>query len=393
MSPGTLRRGTGSRPLLARSALSSLMLLSAASLPGCDSFGRVSSGGSYDGVEPSGTGGTGAAASGGSPALAVAGTGPSLSISLTPPEPPCQISNVDVPVFADRILSNDAPARRELFTWTTAEQVQELRAGSVLLTRIEREGLGPGYATDVLTALAQTPLADPAQDPAQADSIALAVVLTQDGRFKKARYAWSEPWATRMGWPGETYGDQLVRVLLRQEAWLARYRDGRLDVVDMDNAPVPAADVQAHPERLAGVFFVRSEQAGGPTCYGSFRSGDHGYREFIIANEAMVEEWSLGTTEIRDRLEADLALVQTFFDRVRPCPEREDVASWNVEVVCGWSYGPSAMPQVSELSAYQAALAMLSPGYLPAAQPLATLIEALQASLFEPDPFVVKVAR
>jgi len=51
---------------LARSALSSLMLLSAASLPGCDSFGRVSSGGNYDGVEPSGTGGT---ASGGSPAL------------------------------------------------------------------------------------------------------------------------------------------------------------------------------------------------------------------------------------------------------------------------------------------------------------------------------------
>jgi hypothetical protein len=196
-----------------------------------------------------------------------------------------------------------------------------------------------------------------------------------------------------VGWPGETYGDQLVRVLLRQEAWLARYRDGQLDVVDMDNAPVAAADVLAHPERLAGVFFVRDAAAGGPTCYGSFRSGDHGYREFIIGNEAMIEEWSLGTAEIRDRLASDLALVQTFFDRVRPCPEREDVASWNVEVVCSWSYGTSAMPQVSELSAYQAALAMPSPGYLPAAQPLATLIEALQASLFEPDPFVVKPAQ
>jgi len=259
----------------------------------------------------------------------------------------------------------------------------------VLLTRTEREGLGPGYAMDVLLSLAQTAPPDPTQNPDQANSVALAALLSGPA-FAKARYAWSEPWATRMGWPGESYGDKLVRLVLRQEAWLARYRNGRVDVVDMDNVPVAAADVLAHPERLAGVFFVRSEGAGGPTCYGTFRGGDSGYREFIIGNESMVEEWSLGTPEIRARLDSDLSRLQTFFDRVRPCPLQEDAASWNLDVVCSWSLG--TVLNMSELDAYQAALAMPSPGYLPAAQPLAALIETLQASLFEPDPFVVKAA-
>ena len=81
-------------------------------------------------------------------------------------------------MFADRVVWNDAPARRELFTWTTDEQIQELRAGSVLLTRTEREGLGPGYAMDVLLSLAQTASPDPTQNPGQADSIALAALLS-----------------------------------------------------------------------------------------------------------------------------------------------------------------------------------------------------------------------
>ena len=360
------------------------MLLSATSFAGCDSFSSVPSDGD---VGPIGAGGAGSGGRGGGAGVTagVAGTLPSPSITL--PAPGCQILNLEAPVFTDRVIWNESPARRELFTWTTAEQVEELRAASVLLTRSEREGFGPGYAMDVLRGLAQTPPPEVMQSPAQADSVALAALLSGPA-FAKARYAWSEPWATRMGWPGESYGDKLVRLVLREEAWLARYRDGQIDVVDMRSSPVPSADVLAHPERLAGIFFVRDAGAGGPSCYGSFRGGDHGYREFIIGNESMVEEWSLGTAEIRARLDADIALLQTFFDRVRPCPERQDATSWNVDVVCSWSFTPS--PDVSELAAYQGSLAMPSPGYLPASQPLATLIETLKASLFEPDPFVVR---
>ena len=43
----------------------------------------------------------------------------------------------------------------------------------------------------------------------------------------------------------------------------------------------------------------------------------------------------------------------------------------------------------SELGAYEGALAMPSTNYLPQAPQLAALIDALQASRFAPDPFVV----
>jgi hypothetical protein len=133
---------------------------------------------------------------------------------------------------------------------------------------------------------------------------------------------------------------------------------------------------------------VRDHGAGGPTCGGSFQSGDDGYREFIIGNESMIEEWSLGTSEIRARLESDIALLQAFFDRIRSCPVTDGARYWNTNVFCGWSAPPTVVH--SELSAYENALAIPSPGYLPTPLPLATLIETLEASLFDPDPFLVE---
>jgi hypothetical protein len=179
-----------------------------------------------------------------------------------------------------------------------------------------------------------------------------------------------------------------VRLVLKPDAWLARYHEGTVDVVDMNNAPVAASEALAHPERLAGVYFVRGGAAGGPHCGGSFARGDDGYREFIIGNEAMIEEWSLGTPEIRARIESDIELVQELFDRIRPCPPSQDAHEWNLRVVCGWAYAPRE--PLRELAAYEAALAMPSPGYVPAPSTLVALIDALQASLFEPDPFVVE---
>jgi len=377
MSSGIRRGRAGVRPLLARTGLPSLLWLLAASWLGCqhgtDGYTFESNGGTSS-TGASGSTAAGSASSGGGAAILV-------PTPLTPPV--CALPDAGTAVFADRALSSDLPARRELFTWTTAEQIQEIRAGSVLMTRTEREGLGPGYAMEALAMLGSCTTGD----PADADRIALAALLSGPA-FSKARYAWTEPWATRVGWPGESYGDKLVRMVLRQDAWLARYDSRRLDVIDMSNAPVALADALAHPERLAGVYFVRDGGAGGPECYGSFRGeGGNGYREFIIGNEAMIEEWSLGTPEIRSRIESDIALVQTFFERIRPCPPRAD-SFWNSNVVCNWANPPDA----TEVSAYEGSLAIPGPGYLPAAEPLVSLIEALQASLFEPDPLVVTPA-
>lgn len=381
MRHGTARATAGRRPLLARTALSSLALLVAVALVGCERptygvAGDEASGGSAVNTPPLG-GATGVAGSGG----VLIGLGGSIVL-----QPPCQLVETGEPVFAGSGISNRTPARRELFSWTTAEQAAEIRAGGVLMTRTEREGLGPGYAMSVLAKLAP-PL--PPTDPFLAAEAQLATLLSGP-QFEKARYAWSEPWATRVGWPGEDYGDQLLRMVLREDAWLAVYVSGRLNVVDMNNQDVPVTEALTYPERLAGVFFINVSRDGGPDCGGSFRTPGDGYREFIIGNESMIEEWSLGTAEIRARIEADAARVRSFFDRIRPCPPSSDARLWNMNVCCSWN---GDVPRDRELGTYEAALAIPSANYLPQAAPLAALLQALDASLFEPDPFVIKPAR
>lgn len=293
--------------------------------------------------------------------------------------PGCVLPPAASPVFKDQAMSPSAVARRELYSWTTDEQAAALRSDQVLFTKSEQAGLGPGYAFDYLKQLTTT-----APDPEQQ---LLASILGGD-LFAKKRYAWSEPWATRMGWPGEDYGNNLLRVVLKPEAWLVVVSNGRLDVVDLDNTPVAAGDAVEHPERIGAILFVKDGFAGGPTCNSSFVGGGNGYREYILGNLGMVEEWSLGTQEIRDRLATNISELTRFLGQLRACPTTESSVQWNLDVVCSWA---STDPGTTdEIVAYERALAIPSSNYLPVPQQIATLIETLQGDLFEPNPLVVK---
>ena len=272
-----------------------------------------------------------------------------------------------------------APARRELYSWTTDEQAAALRSDRVLFTKVEQEGLGPGYAFAYLSQLA-TAAINPQQQQ-------LASLLGGE-LFSKKRYAWSEPWATRMGWPGEDYGGNLLRIVLKPEAWLVVVSGGALIVSDLDNQPVAIDQAILHPERIGAILYVKDAAAGGPTCNSSFIGGGDGYREFILGNLAMVEEWSIGTQEIRARLAANIADLARFFDQIRACPPSTSPVQWNLQVVCDWSLGLSNLD--NETLAYERSLAIPSSNYLPDPRQIATLIETLQGDLFEPDPFVVK---
>jgi hypothetical protein len=290
----------------------------------------------------------------------------------------CVLPTTATPIFAEQAVAMTGIAKRELYSWTTAEQVAEIRAKSTLLTREEREGQGPGYAIDFLK--------QRAADYYQGEEAALAQVLLGSA-FAKARYAWSNPWATRMGFPGENYGNQLLRLLLRQEALIVRLVEGGLSVIDMNNEEVALADALATPERIAGMFFLKDGVAGGPSC-GTFSSGGEGYREFIIGNESMIEEWSLGTAQIRDRVAADVALLERFLERIRACPALASTRDWGLNVGCGWSRALSAT--LDEERAYDAALALASPYYLPAPAELAKVIDTLRGDPFELNPLVVR---
>jgi len=304
------------------------------------------------------------------------------SIDSNGGDAPCQPAAASG-LFTPSALNNRAPARRELYSWTTDEQAAELRDTKVLFSRTERPGLGRGYVFEALQNLA-TQIA--ANAPTTTDQQQLIAVLDGD-LFAKARFAWPEPWATRLGWPGEDYGGQLLKIVLKPEAWIVIFDGNELSVVDLGNAPVAIADALAHPERIGAIFFNKSGFAGGPVCNGSFSGGSNGYREFVLGNEGMVEEWSLGTEAIRDRLSADIALVQKFLPILRGCPVTVSPAIWNLQVSCGWS--EPELPITSEIDAYQAALCIPSANYIPEPGPIASLIETLQGALFDPNPLVV----
>jgi hypothetical protein len=265
---------------------------------------------------------------------------------------------------------------RELYSWTSGEQAAELRAGGELFTRSERPGMGPGYAF--------TYMSEQAAISTGATAMILNGVLTG---FEKGRYAWPHPWATRMGWPGEDYGDQLLRVVLKPEAWVLFVQDlnpfvGALRVVDMNNNEVPLADAAAALDRIGAVYFLKTDVTG----QGSFAQCSGGYREFIVGNLAMIEEWSLGTEAIRARIAADAAMIDAFRREVEAAPPRAvDPTQFNTMVACRW--GTSAYGEVER---YERALAIPSENYIPTPANLAALRDTLEASLFDPDPLVVK---
>jgi len=293
-----------------------------------------------------------------------------LFVGGSPPIGTCD--GTERALFCDQIVWNLRPAARVLYSWTTPEQVAELRRDRVLLTRTERPDLGRGYAFESMESLASS------GNPAQKQ---LLTTLTQE-LFVKARYAWPNAWGARMGWPGEDYGGELVRIVLKPEAWIVIVADGKgMAVVDLDNRVISAETALASSERIGAIFFYRTEMVGN----GSFYSCGGGYREFIVGNEAMVEEWSLATPEIRTQIVQDAELFETFLARVRASTTTVDTASFPGEVVCGWDTGASG-----EIATYQRAVALANELYVPLPERIATIAKTLREGLFEPDPFVVK---
>ena len=304
-------------------------------------------------------------------------TGGAVGVAGAPSS--CELETVAAPVFLDQMVRKDSAARLELFSWTTDAQASALRTDRVLFSQSGDTGLGPGYALMYLKQLA-------AKEPADSTIGELAAVLSGQ-LFIKPRYAWSEPWATRMGWPGEDYGGQLLRIVLKAEAWVVVVGSGTLFVTDAQHQPIPLADALANPGRVGAIFYQRDGDAGGPQC-GSFTGGGNGYREFVLGNLAMVQEWSLGTQQILDRLQANIAQLTRFFEQARACPPfLTNAAAWNAAVSCSWS-APTDGP-FSEQVAYEQALSIPSENYLPEPKRIAQIIETLQGDLFQPDPLVV----
>ena len=175
----------------------------------------------------------------------------------------------------------------------------------------------------------------------------------------------------------------IVRVVLKKNAWVVRFFDGTPPtVVDVNNGIVSIEQANAEPERIAAIYYVYDDRAAG----NSTAQCETGKRELALGNEAMVEEFSLGTPEILERLNSDIDALTALFNVVRPCASVErGSGTFHAFTVCqSWRFFSAQ----TEYSAYQWALANPMELYKPKTQNLATLIDALKDDRFEPDPFV-----
>jgi len=220
----------------------------------------------------------------------------------------------------------------------------------------------------------------------EALAAALADVLGREV-FAKARFGWTNPWATLLGVPGESYGTQLLRIELKPEAWIARFSDSFLDVVDANGDSVSIEDALATPERIGAIYH---ESTGDPELShcGTFARGGVGIREFALGNLQMVARWSLATPEIAERLEQDIAELQRF-EAELACLDVTDQASWLEQLHCEWDVQYGGV-RGGSLSNYDRSLGLPSELYFPSPENLDALVAALEASRPSGEPLDVE---
>ena len=159
--------------------------------------------------------------------------------------------------------------------------------------------------------------------------------------FDRVRYAWPNAWGASLGLDGERYGDQLVRIVLRDDAIVARfvpttddglsgaadegnpYRFGlpEWSFFDLSGREVAREVVLADPSKLAAVYHLSSTRT--PSDEHGHRAFA-GYRELALINEAMIAEWSLAGDEVLAALHDARVIVQALSDEGAVPRARDD---------------------------------------------------------------------
>ncbi|MEL6344383.1 MAG: hypothetical protein AAFV53_14795, partial [Myxococcota bacterium] len=264
-----------------------------------------------------------------------------------------------------------------LYTWTTGEQIQELRAApATLLTRAD----SPQYGA---TAFA---LALIAHESSTGDPISR---LLNSENFARHRYAWHQPWATEAGWIGESYGDQLIAVRLKAEAWVGIFKArarAPWRFVDMMGHTVPLEDVLAHPERIGAVFHEKEASEGSTGMMGTFLSMTPAFREFVLVNNEMIASWSYGTDAIVERLRDDAEML----DALATQTEMSAISSpiWDSSVEARWLH--QATIRLTDappwIDTYVDNLAFVDIQYVPTALSLHNRATRLRQRVSQGDP-------
>jgi hypothetical protein len=289
----------------------------------------------------------------------------------TTPMETCGLDRVGgTPALAKQAISHSLPARPDVYLQLTDAEAAELKKTRTLLPATPP----PAGGSALVNLLNQVVIT------ASASQRSLLMQLV--ARFKVTRATWPNPWALRLiDHPGSEHMNT-VRITFKKDALIVRIVEGLPAVSDVNNATVPLEVAAAAPERVAAIYYVLDARTPG-----SATSCENGKRELALGNEAMVEEFSLGTPEILARVDADILALTALFDAARPCSnfDRGDGMTFHASTVCtAWSY----FDALSEYSAYQWSLSNPMELYKPTPQNLSNLVAALELDRLAPEPFV-----
>jgi hypothetical protein len=209
-------------------------------------------------------------------------------------------------VIAPYAVDAENFARKTLYTWTSPNQINELRLRPILLTKSESETLGPsGFDKRV---------------QAERGANYEMTELLAKPQLSLRRFAWTTPWATILGFQNEAYGNQLVKITLKDDALIASFTPGKSkhwDLVDLSNKSVDRDVLQEHPERLAAVYYEAQDEKGALL-----------YREYVLCNESMIERWEYATPDIITEMSAQEDALRKLIEWARVAKDPKEVESF-----------------------------------------------------------------
>jgi len=228
----------------------------------------------------------------------------------------CQHDSVHSAHLSKQEIYDNDFVRNTFYTWTTKKQIDDLAKNKILLTKSKSETKGYALFDKSL------------RDSSLKDNV--YATLLQAEEFAKKRFAWTNAWATVMGWKNETYGDQLIKIVLSDSAiigkFMAGYATEPIAFFDMSGKKLTEAEVLKNKHRIAAIYHVNYNK-GSRTQFKQKQQGTYIYydrektvrtstnipfREFVILNENMVREWSCGTNAIKKEIDSEIMLLSTF---------------------------------------------------------------------------------
>ncbi|HTL80583.1 MAG TPA: hypothetical protein VL651_02700 [Bacteroidia bacterium] len=274
------------------------------------------------------------------------------------------------------VVTTENFARKELYTWTTAVQIDELKSGKALLSR-SVSAKGDSSTFDLILS-----------DTARYNS-PVAKVLRTD-MFAKKRFGWASAWPTVMGWEGENYGDQLLKITLKDSAIIVEFSpfcDSLFRYVDINGKPLSEQYVVDHKNQIAAVYFCAAKIGSRTMTRGTvgkpkkMNSAIH-YREYVICNESMIASWEYGTKNVLAEMNSEISLLNDFGNFLKADGNNKETYYFGYSDPC-WTYDPGGFATTD----YYSVIAFPNDFYLLHPDRIAKISATMQKALLaQKDP-------